>query len=72
MINGKKSGYLVKTSDGKLGRTIHEKGTINGKVPVYLATKTEKIDEDFEFPVTFSEQAILCDPTTLQSIGMID
>ena len=32
----KTAGYLVETKDGKQGRTYHSKGTINGKIPVYV------------------------------------
>lgn len=70
-INIKKSGYLVETKSGKIGRTIHENGIINGKVPVYLATKIEE-SGGFTVPVEFSDKAILCDPTTLKHIGFID
>ena len=53
-----KSGYLVKTKSGKVGRTIHEKGLINGKVPVYLATQFQTV-EDTQIPIAFSKDAIL-------------
>lgn len=71
MINPKKSGYIVETKAGKLGRTIHEKGIVNGKIPVYLATTIHE-DENVKIPLIFSKQAILCDPTTLKHIGFID
>ena len=51
------SGFLVETKSGKKGRTYHNKGLINGKVPVY---------------VDGEEKPILCDPTTLKQIGFID
>ena len=41
-MDWKKSGYLVKTKRGKLGRTVHEKGVVGGKIPVYLATETKE------------------------------
>lgn len=77
MIDPKKSGYLVETKDGKVGLTIHEKGMVNGKIPVYLATEMKPVkgkdgEVEFEMPVGFSDQAILCDPKSLKSIGMID
>ena len=67
MIDGNKSGYLVETKDGKLGRTIHEKGIINGKIPVYVATLVKS-----GIPLAFSKDAILCDPKGLKQIGFID
>ncbi len=76
MINPAKSGYLVRTKTGKLGRTIHEKGLVNGKVPVYLVTESKICEEgtpkEFEFPVKFSETAMLCDPAGLKHVGFID
>lgn len=51
------SGYLVKHTNGKTGRTYHEKGKINGKVPVYF--DGEKI-------------AVLCSKKELTVIGFID
>lgn len=51
------SGYLVKHTNGKTGRTYHEKGLINGKVPVYF--DGEKI-------------AVLCSEEKLTVIGFID
>lgn len=73
MIDGKKSGYLVETKAGKLGRTIHEKGIINGKIPVYLATDIREHKESgLKVPFKFSNKAILCDPKTLKQIGFID
>jgi hypothetical protein len=74
MIDIKKSGRLVRTKDGKMGRTINEKGIINGKIPVYLCTK-EGTHKDFpgeRFPLEFSDKAILCDPKTLTAFGFID
>ncbi len=71
MINIKKSGYLVKTKNDKLGRTIHEKGIVNGKIPVYLCTRSEYVN-GFEVPLAFSDKAILCDPATVKQFGFID
>jgi hypothetical protein len=53
----KNSGYLVETKTGKRGRTYHNKGMINGKIPVYL--------EGIEAPM-------LCDKDTLKLIGFVD
>lgn len=58
----KNPGYLVKTKTGKIGRTYHSKESINGKIPVYLEIKRHE----------YSENAILCDPKTLEQIGFID
>ena len=70
-IDIKKSGYLVETKDGKLGRTRHDKGIVNGKVPVYIATKVQDFD-GLKVPVEFSDTGTLCDPKTLKHIGFID
>lgn len=72
MINTKKSGFLVKTKDEKIGRTIHEKRMVNGKVPVYLATEIRELEGGFKFPVAFSETATLFAPSDLTQIGFID
>jgi len=56
-MNKKTAGYLVETKDGKKGRTYHDRGLINGKVPVY---------------VTGEEKPRLCDPDNLKVIGFID
>lgn len=75
-MSRKNSGYLVKTKDGKLGRTYHSKEMVNGKLPVYLASKIKKVELKpgvfMDFPVEFSETAILLDPKTLESQGLID
>ncbi len=71
MISPKKSGYIVETKSGKLGRTIHEKGVVNGKIPVYLAIKIHE-DKDVKISLLYSEKAILCNPATLKKIGFID
>lgn len=76
----KNSGYLVETKDGKHGRTYHSKGLINGKIPVYLATEFREFPKNpknpegdkFTVAVAWSDTAILCDPKTLKSVGMID
>lgn len=76
MIDTKKSGYIVKTKHGKLGRTFHEKGIVNGKVPVYVATKTviKKLSDGdtIEVPTEYSDKAILCSHEGLTQIGFID
>ena len=51
------SGYLVETKSGKEGRTYHNKGLINGKVPVYIEGE---------------EKPILCEPLSLKLTGFID
>ena len=58
----KNSGYLVKTKDGKKGRTFHSKGIVKGKVPVYREKEKFK----------FEETGILCDKDSLTVIGFID
>lgn len=59
---GQNSGYIVETKSGKKGRTFHNKGMINGKIPVYLERDKFK----------YESNAILCDPQTLKTIGFID
>lgn len=57
LINGNKNaGQIVKTKTGKISRTYHHKGLINGKVPVYIG----------------DENALLCDPNSLTLTGYID
>lgn len=68
----KKSGFLVQTKDGKLGRTYHTKGMINDKVPVYLATEVKEYEGGLSVPSKFSETATLCDPKGLTRISFID
>ena len=58
----KDSGYLVRTKEGKKGRTYHSKGLIKGKIPVYL--------EIGKF--NFSDKGILCSMDSLIMIGFID
>jgi len=62
MENIKRSGFIVTTQDGKTGRTYHDKGTVNGKIPVYLEISKFK----------YSETAILCRQETLKTTGFID
>ena len=60
----KSPGYLVthKTT-GKTGRTYHNKGMIEGKIPVYF-------EQGGQF--MFSETATLCAPENLIKVGFID
>jgi hypothetical protein len=53
------AGYLVETKTGKIGRTYHREGYINGKAVVHIEEngKTTKM---------------LCDPETLKITGFID
>lgn len=55
-------GYLVETSDGKKGRTLHENGRVNGKVPVYFETA----------PHEYAEEGVLYADEKLKIIGYID
>lgn len=67
------SGYLVEHKDGRKGRTFHKKGTINGKIPVYFATKHGALEDDLaNVPLEFSDKALLCSPDNLKRIGFID
>lgn len=59
----KKSGFIVETKDGKIGRTFNIQGMIKGKIPVYLETEKKGI---------YNTTGTLCDPKTLKRIGFID
>jgi hypothetical protein len=67
-------GKIVKTKSGAVGRTYAAQDIVNGKVPVYLATKFAEPDAlpGFKYPSAYNTKAILCDPTTLKTIGFID
>lgn len=75
------SGYIVLTKHGKQGRTYHNKGLINNKVPVYLEIchvcggEGEHTSECGSRIGGFSmvkDTAILCDGNSLRIIGYID
>jgi hypothetical protein len=73
----KNPGYLVKTPDGRIGRTKNRDGLVNGKVPVYIATEMVKVEAEgerpaFEFPKSFAETGTLFNLSDLTSVGMID
>ena len=63
---------MVKTKDGKIGRTYKSKGMIKDKVPVYLATRFKTGVPGMEIPIEYMEEALLCAPDTLTIIGFID
>jgi hypothetical protein len=67
----KNSGTIVMTKNGEMGRTYNSKGLVEGKVPVYIATEFFYVGET-KFPKVCKEQAILCDPLSLETIGFID
>jgi hypothetical protein len=72
-MNLKNSGYLVETKEGKMGRTFHNKGLVNGKVPVYLCVESRKSEVlGYDLCIKYSDSAILCDPATLKTRGFID
>jgi len=54
--NSNNSGYIVRHTNGKKGRTYHRNGLINGKVPVYF--DGEKRD-------------VLCKAEKLKVIGIL-
>lgn len=58
------SGRLVITKNGNKGRTYNSKELINGKVQVFYA-----LDKDL---TEFADKAVLCDSSTLETIGFID
>lgn len=55
----KRSGKIVHTKNDKKGRVYNDTPMINGKVPVYLE------DPSVTTP-------LLCDPSTLRTIGFFD
>lgn len=65
-------GYAVELKDGRLGRTFHSKGMINGKVPVYLATEVKEFEDGFKCAVAYSDSGTLIDPKEAKIIGHID
>jgi hypothetical protein len=66
-----KSGRLVRTKSGTLGRTFNSDGLINGKVPVYPSVKSRMVGS-IEVPTEYSEKAILCEIGSLEQIGFLD
>jgi len=56
---GMNSGYLVKTKNGKEGRTYHREGLVNKKMVVHI-----NVDE--------KDVKMLCDPKTIKIIGFMD
>ena len=60
----KGAGYVVRTKNGKTGRTYHNQEYIKGKTPVYIEQTEGKYD--------FDEKAILCNPETVTITGYID
>lgn len=65
----KDPGFLVRTKDGKVGRTFKSKEPVNGKIPVFIATE---FHEKLKTPISFEKTGILCDPRNLKNIGFID
>lgn len=55
----KDAGYLVETKSGKVGRTYHHEGLVNGKVVVHVETDGKILK-------------MLCDPKTININGFID
>jgi len=53
----KRSGFIVETQSGKVGKIFSDKKLINGKIPVY-------VDE--------LEKPLLSTPETLKIIGRFD
>lgn len=61
------AGTFVRHTKHGIGRTYNIKGIIEGKVPVYFATKLNG-----DIPIEYSKDAILCNPANLKVIGFID
>ena len=55
----KKSGYIVETKSGKIGRTYHDEALVNGKQPVHIEVGEKTVK-------------MLCDPNTLKFKGFVD
>jgi hypothetical protein len=70
-MNPTNAGYIVKTQDGRIGRTFHCKGLINRKVPVFVAIETKE-EHDMTVPISFSEKGVLIQIEKLELIGHID
>ena len=49
-------GFMVETASGFIGRTYHEKGMVNGKMPVYTDN---------------NNMPMICNPKTLLFVGKI-
>lgn len=62
----------MQTKEGKTGRTYHHKGLINGKVPVYVATQITTDKNGIDVPTQYDTKAILCQPSSLKTIGFIN
>jgi len=56
---GKNSGFLVKTKNGKIGRTYHRDSLVNKKTIVYIEENGRIIK-------------MLCDPHSLKIVGFLD
>lgn len=67
----KKPGHIVKLPDGNQGRTYNDQDPINGKIPVYVATKYLE-EGDTKVAVEFDKRGRLFKPESLEVIGLID
>lgn len=67
----RKGRQMVEMKNGNLGILYSSAKLINGKVPVYPATKTTEI-HGFKIIVETSETGVLCNPVNLKLIGFID
>ena len=67
----RKGRQIVEHKDGRLGVFYTNAKLVNGKVPVYIATKTH-VSFGLKIPTEFSETNILCDPNELKFIGYLD
>lgn len=63
----KNPATLVKTKTGRIGMVKSSMPLLNGRVPVYMATKFED-----HTPVEFAVNGTLCNPETVEVIGFID
>lgn len=74
-MSRKNAGMLVETKSGQIGRTFNSKERVNGKIAVYIAIEFTNIgteDEPLKIPTKFQEQALLCEPSSLEVVGYLD
>lgn len=67
------AGYLVSTSTGRLGRTMHKDKRVNDKQIVYLFTKESiPLKQIFELDKDGNVSQLLCTPDKITLKGFIN
>ena len=67
------AGYLVRTSGGRLGRTMHKDKRINDKQIVYLFTQeSTPLKQVFELDEKGNVAQVLCTPDKITLKGFIN